>query len=298
MLLCQYPAVSRVYMEYLGDSVELPVGETIIGRDVGCALRFNDPSVSRRHIRFVRRADDVFAEDLGSSNGTLLNGRVLTAPIRVLNGDRLVIGTRELTIRIPESDDVEAPTLNLADLSAVPDAKRVRVATSQVPITVPPPLRANQRCPRCGAAVSAEDDECANCRYRWGTFRPTSATLVNPNPLASNPLNRRRHERHTVELSVVYISSELEVEATTRDLSINGVFVCSQVLEPLGTPCDLTLLVDGGPPLKVRGVVRRVVEKEDADDSVGLGIEFAGVGPTERVWLESVVARQAADRAP
>jgi hypothetical protein len=298
--LCQYPAVSRVYIEYLGDSVELPIGETVIGRDVGCTLRFNDPSVSRRHIRFVRRADDVFVEDLGSSNGTLLNGRVLSAPIRVLSGDRLVVGTRELTIRIPEFDDAEPPTLNLADLSAVPDLKRIRVATSQVPVTVPPPLRANQRCPRCGAAVSNEDDECTNCRYRWGTFRPTSATLVNPNnPLSSNPLNRRRHERHTMELSVVYISSELEIEATTRDLSINGVFVCSQVLEPLGTTCELTLLVDGGPALKVRGVVRRVVEKEDIDDSVGLGIEFAGVGPAERAWLESVVARQAAaDRLP
>jgi hypothetical protein len=68
------------------------------------------------------------------------------------------------------------------------------------------------------------------------------------------------------------------------------------VLEPLGTRCELTLLVDGGPPLHVRGVVRRVVEKEDVDDSVGLGIEFAKVGPTERAWLESVVARQAADR--
>jgi len=294
--LCQYLAVSRVYLEYLGDSVELPIGETVIGRDVGCALRFNDPSVSRRHIKFVRRADDVFVEDLGSSNGTLLNGRVLSAPIRVLNGDRLVVGTRELTIRIPEFEDVEAPTLNLADLSAVPDAKRVRVATSQVPVTIPPPLRANQRCPRCGAAVSAEDDECANCRYRWGTFRPTAATLNTSNPLTSSPLNRRRHERHTMELSVVYVSTELEIEATTRDLSINGVFVCSQVLEPLGTRCELTLLVDGGPPLHVRGVVRRVVEKEDVDDSVGLGIEFAKVGPTERAWLESVVARQAADR--
>src|SRR5262249_38852046 len=222
----------RVYLEYLGDSVELPIGETVIGRDVGCALRFNDPSVSRRHIKFVRRADEVFVEDLGSSNGTLLNGRALSAPIRVLNGDRVVVGTRELTIRIPQSDEREGPTLTLADLSAVPDLQRIRVRTMQVPVTVPPPLTANQRCPRCGAAVSAEDDECATCKYRWGSFRPTASTLV-----GSNPLNRRRHERAPLELSAVYVSSELEVEATTRDLSVSGVFVCTQVLEPLGTTC-------------------------------------------------------------
>ena len=52
--------MARVYIEYLGDSIELPIGETVIGRDVGCAMRFNDSAVSRRHLRFVRRQDDVF----------------------------------------------------------------------------------------------------------------------------------------------------------------------------------------------------------------------------------------------
>jgi hypothetical protein len=245
-------------------------------------------------LRFVRRADvvaegsETFVEDLGSANGTLLNGRSVTAPIRVLDGDKLVVGTRELTIRIPEFDGDEPPTLNLSDLSAIPDVRHVRVATSQVPITVPPPMRANQRCPRCGAAVLAEDDECSKCNYRWGSFRAASTTA-----LKSNPLNRRRHDRHEVELHIVYVSSELEIEANTRDLSVSGVFVCSQVLDPLGTTCELTLLVDGGPPLHIRGIVRRVVDREDAAAMpVGLGIEFVGVGPAERAWLEAVVARQ------
>jgi hypothetical protein len=284
--------VSRVYLEYLGDSVELPVGETVIGRDVGCALRFNDPSVSRRHVRFVRRAvhAEVFVEDLGSSNGTMLNGRSVTAPLRVLDGDKLVIGTRELVIRIPEFDGDEPPTLNLSDLSAHAAQKGIRATTTttQVPVTVPPPLRANQRCPRCGAAVNAEDDECVTCSYRWGSFRAAASTL-----LKSNPLNRRRHERHEVELHIVYVSSELEIEASTRDLSVSGVFVCSQVLEPLGTTCELTLLLDGGPPLHIRGIVRRVVDREHGEASpVGLGIEFVGIGPAERTWLDAVVARQ------
>jgi FHA domain/PilZ domain len=276
----------RVYLEYLGDSVELPLGETIIGRDVGCTLRFNDPSVSRRHLKFVRRASDVFVEDLGSANGTLVNGRKLAGALRLLNNDRLVIGTRELAIRVPEIEDKEPPTLNLSDLS-VTDALRARTTTTKVPVTVPPPL-ANQRCPRCGAAVSAEDDECASCQYRWGSFRPQSTTLVNP-----NPLGLRRHERLELELRIMYVSPDLEIEATTRNLSASGVFVCTQVLEPLGTRCELTLLVDGGPPLVVRGVVRRVVEHHDADsdDEVGLGIEFANLGTAERAWLDALLAR-------
>jgi hypothetical protein len=278
----------RVYIEYLGDAVELPLGETIIGRDVGCTLRFNDPSVSRRHLKIVRRSDDVFVEDLGSSNGTLVNGRALAGAIRVLDNDRIVVGTREIAIRIPVFEEKEPPTLNLADLSATAEVLRARTTTTKVPVTTPPPLQANQRCPRCGAAVSATDDECASCHYHWGSFRPAATTLV-----GDNPLNRRRDQRHEVELSIVYISNDLEIEATTRDLSSSGVFVCTQVLEQLGTLCELTLLVDGGPPLNMRGVVRRVVEHEEAaSDPVGLGIEFVSVGAAEKAWLDAVVKRR------
>ena len=73
----------RLYIGYLGDSIELPLGETLVGRDVGCALRFNDPSVSRRHLRFVHRVNEMFVEDVGSSNGTLFNGRTLRGPQRI-----------------------------------------------------------------------------------------------------------------------------------------------------------------------------------------------------------------------
>ncbi len=278
----------RVYLEYLGDSVELPFGETIVGRDVGCTLRLNDPSVSRRHLRVIRRASEVFVEDLGSSNGTLINGRALAAPIRVVEGDRIALGTRELVVRMPEEDSDAGPTLNLKDLSELSAKVAARAdvrATSKLPVTVPPPFAGDQRCPRCAAVVSATDDECPSCHYKWGTFRASAVTAEKPNPLA-----RRRFERHPVELHLVYVSSELEIEATTRDLSESGVFVCTQVLDPIGTRCQLTILVDGGPPLRLRGIVRRVVEREDADEGTGLGVEFLGIGATERAWLERVIS--------
>jgi hypothetical protein len=70
------------------------------------------------------------------------------------------------------------------------------------------------------------------------------------------------------------------------------VFVCTQVLDPIGTKCTLTFLVDGGPPLKLDGVVRRVVQHEDADHS-GLGVEFSRVGEQEKTWLDALIARLA-----
>jgi pSer/pThr/pTyr-binding forkhead associated (FHA) protein len=279
--------VQRVHLEYLGDSVELPIGETVIGRDLSCALRFNDPAVSRRHLRFIRRQDEVFLEDLGSANGTLLNGRSVAAALRITDGDEIRVGSRLLTIRILEGEDKPAEsTLVLKNFNAPEELRKLRATTSQVAVTVPPPLTTNQRCPRCAAPVNVEDDECTQCKFRWAEFRPQTPTDVRP-----NPLNRRRHDRQPIELSLVYSSSELEIEATSRDLSESGVFVCSQVLDPIGTECQLTILVDGGPPINVRGVVRRVVERETSESPIGIGVEFVKVGETELSWIRTVVSR-------
>jgi hypothetical protein len=276
--------VQRVHIEYLGDSVELPLGETVVGRDVACALRFNDPAVSRRHLRFIRRQNEVFVEDLGSSNGTLLNGRSVAAPLRIVDGDTIQVGSRELTVRIADADDEQPSTLVLKTANAGEELKASR-ATAKIAIIKPAPS-AHQRCPRCAAPVSSDDDECATCKFRWGDFRPMARTDLRP-----NPLNRRRHDRSEIELHLVYTSSELEIEAVSRDLSESGVFVCSQVLDPIGTECQLTILVDGGPPLGVKGIVRRVVERPIDDDPIGLGVEFVGLGESQLAWIRATIER-------
>ncbi len=64
----------------------------VVGRAAGCAIRVADPSVSRRHAELRPLGDDGWlVRDLGSTNGTLLNGRpVLEAP--VAPGDELLLG--------------------------------------------------------------------------------------------------------------------------------------------------------------------------------------------------------------
>jgi hypothetical protein len=270
------------YIEYLGNSVELPLGETLVGRDVGCRLRFNDPAVSRRHLRFVRRADEVFVEDLKSSNGTKLNGRPVSSPTLLADGDAILVGGRALFVRVSDGKQPSSQTLNLAELPS--DARALRARTAPHAVTQPPGTQ--QRCPNCGSAVTDLDDECKTCRYSWGGFRAASRTDVRKG------VAKRRHDRLPAELQIVYVSSELEIEATSRDLSPSGVFVLTQVLDPIGTTCTLTFLVDGGPPLKLDGVVRRVVEHEDADHS-GLGVEFSRVGAQEKSWLDALIARLA-----
>jgi hypothetical protein len=245
--------VRRVFLEYMGDSVELPLGETLIGRDIACAMRFNDPSVSRRHLRFIHRYGEVFVEDLGSSNGTLLNGNPIDGAQRLLHRDTLSVGTRLLTVHVVEPSELEQPATFV--LSKLPPPKGAR-GSSQIAATIPPPMGAEDAMP------------------------------------AVPPLTRRRHDRLPVELRVVYASGELEVEAVSRDLSESGVFVCSSVLDPIGTGCTLTILADGGPAMVMRGVVRRVVERpERRDERIGFGVEFVGIDAQQLAWLRMLVAR-------
>jgi pSer/pThr/pTyr-binding forkhead associated (FHA) protein len=285
--------VKVFYLEYLGYSVELPLGETVVGRDIRCGVRFNDSAISRRHLRFVREADAVTVEDLGSMNGTLKDGAPIVGMVALKDADTIVIGNRSLKVRIVSDFDDEPSTRrleSLANLSVVAQRDGTQRSTKRLADAT------FEHCPRCGAAVGATAVECARCKYRWGNLRSMRLT-VDPldrtdRHVIDDRSDRRRSERHSIELPVVYASQELEIEVMTRDLSHTGLFVCSQVLEPLGTRCELTILVEGGPPVRLHGVVRRVVDREQVGgEPVGLGIEFVNIGANERAWLDIAIAQ-------
>jgi anti-anti-sigma factor len=90
-------------------SIAVRVPRFVIGRDAGCHLRPGSPAVSRFHAAILQRDGQVFVRDLGSTNGTLLNGRLLRdweAPAR--DGDQIQVGPLPLTLRIGSHRD-EAP---------------------------------------------------------------------------------------------------------------------------------------------------------------------------------------------
>src|SRR5205814_8080519 len=58
-----------------------------IGRGETCHLRPNSERVSREHAEFTVTADAVVVRDLGSRNGTLVNGKALTQPQALKDGD-------------------------------------------------------------------------------------------------------------------------------------------------------------------------------------------------------------------
>jgi hypothetical protein len=63
----------------------------VVGRHAGCNRRIPNPVVSRRHCLFTWRDGRVWVEDLGSRNGTFLNGDPVHGPRPLADGDRLDI---------------------------------------------------------------------------------------------------------------------------------------------------------------------------------------------------------------
>lgn len=70
-----------------------------VGRADACQIRLTDTYISQFHARIFPRDSSWFVEDLGSTNGTFLNQRKLTAPSELRPGDRLRLGRTILELR-------------------------------------------------------------------------------------------------------------------------------------------------------------------------------------------------------
>ena len=101
-----------------GVSVPLHEAALTIGRSEGQSLRLKgDKKVSTSHARITTDGERYFLEDLGSTNGTQVNGeRILSAPLR--SGDRIKIGETLLVFR------VGTESVHLSDLGGREDAER------------------------------------------------------------------------------------------------------------------------------------------------------------------------------
>lgn len=111
-----------------GKEFPLELEEVYLGRSKDCDLIINDPEVSRKHTRFIRRTTGAYTlEDLGSTNGTFVNGLRLSGVHTIVPGDTLMFGGNISMV-------VEAETYD-------PNATLV---SSQRPLAAeiqPPPIR-------------------------------------------------------------------------------------------------------------------------------------------------------------
>ena len=79
--------------------IELEEGENLLGREKGVRVWIDDPAVSRHHARIDVRGGKAILEDLGSKNGTLVNGRKTRGATPLADGDRVQIGRAEMVLK-------------------------------------------------------------------------------------------------------------------------------------------------------------------------------------------------------
>ena len=312
--------MSRYLLIHEGQRIQLPEGETLLGRGLGCRIRFNDPAVSREHLRIEVGQGRAVATNL-SSNGTLHNGVRLAEPRRLGEGDELRIGFRRLRIAIeddivPEAGRSRTPTgegealqpdektqpgeedawRRRRDLRALAELQEDHEPTSRATLDIPRremftprTLEAVQThtCPRCQRVVSFLDDTCPGCGYAWPPGHPSRSTQK----IVMEKVKQRSEPRYTLEVPVIYSSETLTIDAIVRDISRGGMFVESELLDPIGTNCEVTALPDGHAALRFAGIVVHVTDQLTRAAVSGLGIRFTSGSEDAMRWLEWVVSR-------
>lgn len=287
----------RFVLMHEGVPIALRVGEILVGRGLSCDIRFNDPAVSREHLRLVVLPGHAAAANL-SARGTTLNGERLDGPRRLREGDALRLGYQLVFLRVVDAlDAAELPAAAPPVVVAEHDARRV---TDQVDIIGgPAPAAAGAArvpsrlaeividvCPQCRGHLSESDDECAACGYVWPAGHPSARTREVPIVGAPD----RKDPRYRISLPVIYTSTTLTIHATLRDLSRGGMFIETEVLDPVGTPCEITALPDGCAALRLSGFVAHVAGNPTLEHRCGMGIHVVGGTSAGRKWLEHTIA--------
>jgi predicted component of type VI protein secretion system len=108
-------------------TLKLNDGVNTIGRHDDCMIRIKSSQVSRRHCELVDEGENLTLRDLGSSNGTFVNGKRVAGQKALKHGDELTLGA--VTLRVaklgqPAPGPVAAPKPKAGD-TAVVDAVEV-----------------------------------------------------------------------------------------------------------------------------------------------------------------------------
>jgi pSer/pThr/pTyr-binding forkhead associated (FHA) protein len=266
-------------LEYDSQAITLPQGGLLVGRNSESFLRIDDPAVSRDHARLMV-GDGVTVEDLGSTNGTLINGERINGVVEVTDGDELTIGSRTFSLRLAGQVEVLDPK----DDTLVTQPMPIFHGTSS-PSDTQPGLGGSgehlleRTCPNCGP-VPFSTIICPGCGFRWPEGGPGKVTA--PENLAIASL--RRGGANTVHMGVRYTSKRLRVDGVVQELSEDLVFIVTSTVDSVGVRCRLELFTTDGDCAEVDGFVKRVIHK-GVGGTTGMGIEFTHLSRMNARWI-------------
>ncbi len=134
-----------------GATYSLEGDQLIIGRDAASGVAISDAEVSRKHARMTFQGGKFVLEDLGSTNGTFVNGQRLTSPTVLKPGDVVALGEQIVLIYESLSRDAGA-TMMSRGAPARPAATAVPSPAPVAPMPAAPMASAPAPAPQYGSA--------------------------------------------------------------------------------------------------------------------------------------------------
>src|SRR5262245_13655245 len=154
-----------------------------IGRDSTNGVAINDAEVSRKHARLMFQGGKYVLEDLGSTNGTFVNGQRLAGPVVLKAGDVVSLGEQIVLMYDAINTDTGA-TIAVSRKSARVEPPQVQYAPpaqqqyAAAPGNTPPAKKSNMTPILIGGGVLLFLCLCisffvwVDATYRWCTFFP------------------------------------------------------------------------------------------------------------------------------
>ena len=111
-----------------GRRYKLGEGEYVIGRRSDCQIFVPDMRVSRQHARLWRSGDSWSLEDLGSNNGTYINGIKLQSAMPLKHDDEITIANNRIRVEAtePTTDAPKYPESNVVTIVDVGSQSLIR----------------------------------------------------------------------------------------------------------------------------------------------------------------------------
>jgi hypothetical protein len=122
-----------------GKAFPLSKSEVIVGRDATCDIVINDAEISRRHAKLSLQGDSYVLEDLGSTNGTFVDGQRLMGPHPLQPGDLVLFGENVSMSYEAVLYDADATVVGAPGPAATP-ATPVPTPPPPVAVGSPPPV--------------------------------------------------------------------------------------------------------------------------------------------------------------
>lgn len=120
-----------------GQTVDIERSETVVGRHRECQLRIPSADVSRRHCILRIEAGELTVEDLGSMNGTHVNGERVVGVRTVQDGDKLEVGPVVFGVRLyqPETHvtQIKPDTVKVTSAATVSEEAKTTSVKPEAP---------------------------------------------------------------------------------------------------------------------------------------------------------------------